>query len=273
MRIRIQNGCNEVREGQQSIGLALRVTRGGESHEAFGVGFWSSVEVGAGVSLADVTMDWVADTRDSYDRVAQPYADFTCGADTANAYMIGTYGMLAGLCRNDRAPSRPAVADIGCGPGMWVHLLATLGVEVIGIDLSPRMIDLARARSSDARFEVGSIHDLPLPTEGFDGAACMYVLHHVPDDAIDAALDELVRVVRPGGVLLLGGHIGDKRRVKTEGYGGHPMHVLSLRRPATLWEAKLRERGMNIEAHTIYDPDEDMSTHALFARKPAPQPN
>lgn len=216
-----------------------------------------------------MTMDWVADTRESYDRVAQPYADFISGADTTNAYVIGTYGMLAGLCRNDSAPLRPIVADIGCGPGMWVHLLATMGVEAIGIDLSPGMIDLARARSSGARFEVGSIHDLPLPTDGVDGAACMYVLHHLPDDAIDAALDALVRVVRPGGVLLLGGHIGDQRRVKTEGYGGHPMHVLSLRRPAGLWEAKLRDRGMSIEAHTIYDPDEETCTHTLFARKPA----
>lgn len=105
------------------------------------------------------------------------------------------------------------------------------------------MIDLARAGSSDARFEVASIHDLPLPADSVDGVTCMYVLHHLPDDMIDAALDELVRVVRSGGVLLLGGHIGDNRRVKTEGYGGHPMHVLSVRRPASLWEAKLRDRA------------------------------
>lgn len=216
-----------------------------------------------------MTIDWISDTRESYDRVAQPYADFTSGAATTNAYMIGTYRVLASLCGNDRAPLRPVVADIGCGPGMWVHLLATMGVEAIGIDLSPGMIELARARSSDARFEVGSIHDLPLSAGSLDGVACMYVLHHLPDDAIDAALDELARVVRPGGVLLLGGHIGEQRRVKTEGYGGHPMHVLSLRRPASLWEDKLRDRGMNIEAHTIYDPDEDTRTHTLFARKPA----
>lgn len=215
-----------------------------------------------------MTIDWVTDTRASYDRVARPYANFTSGADTTNAYINGAYGTLAGLCRNDRAQLPPVVADIGCGPGIWVHHLATLEVEAIGIDLSPGMIDLARAHDSGARFEIGSILDLPLPTGGVDGAACMYVFHHVPDDAVDTALDELVRVVRPGGVLLLGGHIGYARRVKTEGYGGHPMRVLSLRRPASLWETKLRDRDMSIEAHTIYDPDEATSTHALFARKP-----
>ena len=95
----------------------------------------------------------------------------------------------------------------------------------------------------------------------------MSVLHHLPDEDVDAALTEMTRVLKPGGVLLIGGHVGDSRRLKTEGYGGHPMKVLvNLRRPAE-WESRLRRQGLCLEAHTIYEIDDPSPWHALYARK------
>jgi SAM-dependent methyltransferase len=217
-----------------------------------------------------MTGDWETDTRESYDRVAEPYADFTReAASGGNAYMSGVYATLASLVRGTAAPA--TVVDVGCGPGWWVHHLQSLGPRCLGIDLSPAMVELARVNVPSARFTVGSILDIPVPTTTAEGVVCWYVLHHLPDDSIDAALKELVRILVPGGILLIGGHLGSTRRIKEEGYGGHPMHVQINLRPATLWEDKVRALGLIIEAHTIYDPGTPTPSHALFARKPSEQ--
>lgn len=55
------------------------------------------------------------------------------------------------------------VVDLGCGSGLWAEALVGAGYEVRGVDLSPAMIKMARRRVPQARFEVGSLLDAPLP--------------------------------------------------------------------------------------------------------------
>jgi len=215
-----------------------------------------------------VSLDWQARARESYDRVAKPYADLTRSATTSDVYMAGDYARLAALAKGDPRGGKATVVDVGCGPGWWVQYLAEHGVDSVGIDLSPAMIDLARTHVPDAAFHVGSVLDLPLASQSVAGVCCMYLLHHLPDDDVGPALAEIGRVLMPGGVLMLGGHIGVTRVHKTEGYGGLPMDVHVNRRPATVIEDAALETGFVIEAHTIYDPGEQTATHTLFARRP-----
>jgi SAM-dependent methyltransferase len=56
------------------------------------------------------------------------------------------------------------VVDLGCGSGIWVKALADAGYQVVGVDLSPAMIELARRQVPDAEFHVGSFVRYPLPT-------------------------------------------------------------------------------------------------------------
>lgn len=69
---------------------------------------------------------------------------------------------LLAMLRRNRI-SRGLVVDLGCGSGLWARALAEAGYEVLGIDLSPAMIALARERVPAGRFEVGSLLDAELP--------------------------------------------------------------------------------------------------------------
>lgn len=213
-----------------------------------------------------VSSEWEQQAQESYDRVALPYAQATRAAIDDNLHMFSDYSRLAALA-HAACPDDAVVVDIGCGPGWWVQHLADQGLPAVGIDLSPTMVDIARANVPHARFETGSIVDIPIPSECAAGVCCMFVLHHLPDDDLGQALGELVRLLKPGGVLLLGGHVGTTRTVKTTGYGGHPMNVLINKRPAAELAGAVRHAGLKIEAHTIYDPDSPTATHALFARR------
>lgn len=95
------------------------------------------------------------------------------------------------------APSR--LLEVGCGWGEFAaRVQEELGAAVVAIDLSPRMVELARERGVDAR--VGDVQDLPFEDESFDCAIANWMLYHAPD--IDGALTELARVLRPGGRLV-----------------------------------------------------------------------
>lgn len=112
--------------------------------------------------------------------------------------------------RNTRAVMRDLLApwlrddllvlDAGCGPGGNGAWLASHG-WVVGMDIARVGLDLLRARRPELTPVQGSISTLPFRDETFDVVLAVTVVTCVPDD--QQALRELVRVVRPGGVLLL----------------------------------------------------------------------
>lgn len=94
-------------------------------------------------------------------------------------------------------PSR--VLEVGCGPGeLSARIAEELGAEVVAVDISPRMVQLARGRGVEALG--GDVQELPFPDESFDCAVAAWMLYHVPD--VDRGLSELHRVLRPGGRLV-----------------------------------------------------------------------
>ncbi|MDX3195949.1 class I SAM-dependent methyltransferase [Streptomyces sp. MN03-5084-2B] len=203
-------------------------------------------------------MTWLADTATSYDTVASSYAEFVSDALEKEPYLKAALTLFAAQVGG------PAV-DVGCGPGHFTAYLASLGVDASGVDLSPGMIDLARRSHPELRFEVGSMTDLPLPDASVAGVLASWSLIHVPDEAVPAALGHFHRVLRPGGLLAIGYHVGVGTRLKTQGYG-HPMRVhVHLRQP--WWLARrVRDAGFTIEAEWALDPGNPVSQAILFAR-------
>src|SRR5690348_4398418 len=55
------------------------------------------------------------------------------------------------------------VVDLGCGSGIWARLLADAGYQVLGVDISAAMIEIARQRVPEATFQVGSFVDTQIP--------------------------------------------------------------------------------------------------------------
>ena len=103
------------------------------------------------------------------------------------------------------APPGP-VADLGCGPGAHALALARRGYDVVGIDGSPRMVEVARTRAAldevDVTFDV---YDVSAPLRFADaslgGVLAILVLQHLPHPA--AFIAEIRRCLRPGGHLLI----------------------------------------------------------------------
>ncbi len=93
------------------------------------------------------------------------------------------------------------VLDAACGTGRHAAYMASLGHEVVGIDLTPEMLDVAKAKAPSARFEMGDLNALPLPDQSVDVAVCTLALTHCVE--LGAAVRELERVVRPGGHVVI----------------------------------------------------------------------
>ena len=109
---------------------------------------------------------------------------------------------LANVQPGDRA------LDLACGTGDIAFAVAAKGARTIGLDITHRMLQLARRRAGSAvassgrtlDFVAGDMTSLPLPAASFDLVTTGYGLRNVPD--LDAAIDEIARVLRPGGRLL-----------------------------------------------------------------------
>lgn len=136
----------------------------------------------------------------AYDRTAQEY-DQAAGA----TYLMA----LRALLPFANVAPHPAILDVGCGTGInLLELARVLGPcrELVGVDLSAGMLEVARrkavAAGVAATFQVGDAEALPLPDGMFDLVVCNSAYHWFPDR--DRAMTEMVRVLRPGGQLLLG---------------------------------------------------------------------
>jgi ubiquinone/menaquinone biosynthesis C-methylase UbiE len=90
------------------------------------------------------------------------------------------------------------VVECGCGTGLLLERIASFAKSARGVDLSPGMLEKARARNLDVT--EGSVTALPYPDESFDVACSFKVLAHVPD--LGLALSEMARVTRPGGIII-----------------------------------------------------------------------
>jgi ubiquinone/menaquinone biosynthesis C-methylase UbiE len=107
------------------------------------------------------------------------------------------------------ARARGEVLEVAVGTGLNLPHYPT-GVALTGVELSPAMLDLARQRASDlgiaADLRIGDAQALPFADATFDTVVCTLSLCTIPDPA--AAIAEMRRVLRPGGVMLLLDHIG-----------------------------------------------------------------
>jgi ubiquinone/menaquinone biosynthesis C-methylase UbiE len=142
-----------------------------------------------------------ATIRAMYDRLAAEYARHL--SDELEHKPLDR-GLLARVVAH--APG--VICDLGCGPGHVARYLASLGGHVVGIDLSPAMIDQARALAPNLEFRVGSMLALDVADGAFAGVVAAYSIVNLDDADIAQACREIARVLEPFGVALVSFHIG-----------------------------------------------------------------
>ena len=140
-----------------------------------------------------------------YDRVAREYAERFSDEHEKKPKgqeMLKRFAQAIG--------SRRPAWDIGCGPGQTTRYLTNLGIEISGLDLSGKLLKLARMLHPDIHFRKGNILELEFTNDSIAGAIAFYTMVHFSEAQVRRACREVFRVLQPGGVLLLAYHIGEK---------------------------------------------------------------
>ncbi|MDF3147999.1 MULTISPECIES: class I SAM-dependent methyltransferase [unclassified Streptomyces] len=210
--------------------------------------------------------DFLTTTRTFYDAIAEDYAHLFREELANRPLERAVLGVFAELVEGDGP-----VADLGCGPGRTTARLASLGLNVFGLDLSESMLAIARRENPGLRFEQGSMLELDVPDGALAGALSFYSSIHTPVDQLPALFAEFHRVLAPGAPLLVAFQAGDEHRHHDRPFG-HPVSLTFQRRRPEHIADLLTAAGFALVSRTVREPDpalDETSPQAfLIARKP-----
>lgn len=155
-----------------------------------------------------------ADLQVSYDRVAEHYADEFFEELSRKPFDCKLLDEFA-----DSARGVGVVCELGCGPGQVARYLKDRGVDVRGIDLSNEMVSVASRLNPDIPFSQGDMMSLHLADDSLAAIVLFYSIIHIQRSEVTRALNEMRRVLAPGGKLLLTFHAGDGELHRDEWFG------------------------------------------------------
>lgn len=208
--------------------------------------------------------DPILNTQTSYDQVASQYAErfkdemddkpFDRDCLDRLSREVGTLG---------------PICDMGCGPGQIARYLHRKGIDTLGVDLSPRMIAEAQRLNPEIPFHRGDMLSLPDADNSWGGIAAFYCIIHIPRERIVAALREMKRVLKPGGLLLLAFHIGDDTK-HLDTWWDKPVNLdFAFLQPSEV-ENWLREAGYELQETLVREPNPEVEVETrrayIFAR-------
>lgn len=234
---------------------------------------------------ARILEDRALKTRQFFNAIADHW-------DTLSREVLGGFD-LAGAVRDAMPEACGVAVDLGCGTGLVLEKMRERARKVIGVDGSPRMLELARRRFSpegaaeawsDPVFpaagadipagspalaplslRIGELDHLPLRDEEADFASINMVLHHLSDPA--PALAEIRRVLRPGGLLMVTDFDRHAQERMRSDYGDR---WLGFDR-ATL-ETLLRAAGLVPESCRTRAVEQNLALNLTLARRPSAEP-
>jgi len=135
------------------------------------------------------------EVRRTYDRIALTYDKKRKEKLIYNDY--NEVPAMLSFLRNIRGKK---ILDLGCGSGIYAKILKQRGAKVYGIDISPKMIELAKKNVRKVDFKVGTVYKLPYNSETFDIVLASLVVHYFSN--LNKALREIRRVLKKNGVFI-----------------------------------------------------------------------
>ena len=145
----------------------------------------------------------LSDCQTSYDRIAEEYTARIAGElehKPLDRMLLDEFAA--------RTKGAGPVCELGCGPGHVARYLHDRGVDVIGIDLSPGMLEQARKLNPTIEFQQGNMLALEVEDGAWAAIVAFYSIVHIPKTDILQACREMFRALQPGGLLFLAFHIG-----------------------------------------------------------------
>ncbi|NJQ15742.1 class I SAM-dependent methyltransferase [Streptomyces bohaiensis] len=202
------------------------------------------------------------ETGAAYDGVVARYAAaFANGLEHQpfSRNMIGTFAELV------RETGSLRTADLGCGPGHLTDMLAGLGLDAFGLDLSPGMLAHARRAHPKRRFAQARMESLPLADGTLGGALAHYSMIHTPPSELPGLLAEQARVLAAGGLLLASFFATEEPEPVRFDHKVTPAYSWPVERLAEL----TAEAGLFVVAKLIHDPQSErgfLDAHILARR-------
>ena len=133
--------------------------------------------------------------REGYDKIAKQYDEWSRpSSELSNEAEFDEF-------MSQIEPSSH-VLDAGCGSGIVTRYLVDNGYQVTGIDISEKMLDIAKNRVPEATFEVGDMSALEFEDGSFDGVVSTFAVFHIPRTKHFSLFQDFHRILRKGGVLL-----------------------------------------------------------------------
>lgn len=194
----------------------------------------------------------IRDTQASYDRVAVEYGERYKDEMNDKPFDRACLDRLAREV-GDLGP----ICDMGCGPGQVARYLHRQGVQTLGVDLSPNMVAEAQRLNPEINFHQGNVLALPDADNSWGGIAAFYCIIHIPRQQIVAALQEMKRVLKPGGILLVTFHIGTEIK-HLDAWWEKPVSLdFAFYLPAEM-ESWLGEAGFELKETLIREPNPEV---------------
>jgi len=202
----------------------------------------------------------------SYDRVADEYVRRIYDELANKPFDRQLLDRFAGRVRD-----AGLVCEIGCGPGHVAKYLSDRGVPMCGVDISSAMVDCARRLNPGISFSQGDMRDLDVADGSWAAIVAFYSIIHVPREQVVAALRELGRALKPGGLLLLAFHIGDDLLHRDEWWGYQVDFDVVFFQSAEM-SNYLSAAGFEVDEILERDPDPEVEHPTrrayILARKP-----
>ena len=192
--------------------------------------------------------------RDGYDRLGDAYRP----ADQATA--IDARGWFLGEALA-RIPHGSDVLELGCGPG-WDAVVLAGGRRYTGVDISKRMVALARERVPSGTFVEGDLTTLDLAENAFDAVVSLYVFGHIPAAEHLPTYRRVASWLRPEGMFCASFPLTPGDDVE-DGWLGVPMFFGGIGHEAT--EQGLRDAGFALELSEVREsPDPSGGTESFL---------
>jgi len=190
--------------------------------------------------------------RKGYNEIAQKYFDIRSSCNLPElTYLVSLL------------PENAKILDVGSGTGIPVaRFFVDHGFSVTGIDISEKMLELAKENAPEAEFFQLDMNDLDFPEDSFHCITALYSLFHVPKEKHQSVLENFIRMLKPEGILFF--CVGSKGGDWTDEFLGSEMFWSNYSPEKTL--SLVREAGFEILFDEVLDRGDELQ-YWVFAKK------